>query len=91
MSDNLTIDQLTKFETLDPNSINRIYKLNLMSKSMELKGNGHRLTQKEISKQLVYSDGTIKRYRDDINMNSPYNRNRYRKKDTKSNASITQI
>ena len=34
MSDNLTIDQLTKSETIDPNSINRIYRLNLMSKSL---------------------------------------------------------
>ena len=79
MSNSFTIDQITKSETLNPNSINRLYKLNLMCKFMEIKTNDPKLTQKQISKQLGYSDSTFKRYRDDLNMNSPYNRNNYKR------------
>ena len=50
---------------------------------MEIKSNEPRLTQKEISRQLGFSDSTIKRYRDDINMDSPYNRKKYNRKNTK--------
>ena len=50
----------------------------------------HILVRKEISKQLGFSDTTIKRYRDNINMDSPYNRNKHRKKYKKSNSTITQ-
>ena len=37
MSNKFTIDQLTKSETVDSNSINRLYKLNLKCKFMEKK------------------------------------------------------
>ena len=83
MSSNFTIDQLTESETLDPNSIYRIYKLNIMCKFMENKSNNPKLTQKEISKQLGFSDNTIKQYRDEIHMKSPYNRSNYKKRATK--------
>ena len=46
------------------------------------------MTQNEFSKQLGYSDSTIKRYRDEIQMDSPYNRNKYRKRTIKSNSTI---
>ena len=51
-----------------------------MSKSMEIKFIEPRLTQEEISKQLGYSDSTVKRYRDDIQMDTPYKRDKYREK-----------
>ena len=35
MSDRFTIDQLTKSQSIDPNSINRLYKLNRMLNFME--------------------------------------------------------
>jgi len=79
-----------KSENLNSNSILRLYKQNMMLKFMEVKSNEPNLTQKQISKQLGYSDSTIKRYRDDIQMDSPYNRNKYRKKTNKSNTPITQ-
>ena len=50
---------------------------------MEIKSNEPRLTQKQICNQLGYSDITIKRYRDDINMDIPYIRNKYKKRTTK--------
>ena len=42
---NLTIDQLAKSETLDPDSINVIFKLNLMCRFIEIKSNELILTQ----------------------------------------------
>ena len=62
-----------KSEKLNSNSMLRLYKQNML-KFTEIKSNEPKITQKEISKQLGFSDGTIKRYRDDINMDSPYNR-----------------
>ena len=44
---------------------------------MEIRSNNPRMTQNQICKQLGTSDSTIKRYRDDIQMDSPYNRSKY--------------
>ena len=57
---------------------------------MELKSNEPRLSQKEFSEQLGFSDSTIERYKDDNNMDSRYNRNNYKKKTSKRKA-ITNI
>ena len=51
---------------------------------MEKKSHELKITQKHISKQLDFSDSTIKRYRDDIYMNSSY------KKNTKKNTTNTK-
>ena len=87
---NFTIGMAVKSENLNSNSVLRLYKQNMMLKCMEIKYNEPRLTQKQLSHQLGYSDSTIKRRRDDINMDSPYNRNKYRKKNNKPNTSTTQ-
>ena len=89
MNNRFTIDQLSKSETIDPNSINRLYKINKMLDFMEIRSNNPRMTQKQICNQLGTSDSTIKRYRNDINMDSPYNRNNYRRKKTKKTPDIT--
>ena len=47
---------------------------------MEEKYNNPNLTQKEICKQLGVTDRTIRRYRDDIKMDSPYRINNNKKK-----------
>ena len=83
MNNKFTIDQLSKSETIDPNSKNRLYKIKKMLDFMEIRSNNPRLTQKQICNQLGFSDSTIKRYRDDINMDSPYNRNNFKKKKPK--------
>ena len=83
MNNNFTIDQLTKSQTIDPNSINRLYKINRMLNFMEIKSNNPRMTQNQTCKQLGTSDSAIKRYRDHIQMDSPYNRNNYKKKSHK--------
>ena len=89
MNNRFTIDQLSKSETIDPNSINRLYKINKMLDFMEIRSNNPRMTQKQICNQLGTSNSTIKRYRNDINMDSPYNRNNYRRKKTKKTPDIT--
>ena len=85
------IDQLTKSETLDLNSMKRLYALNLMCKLMEMKSHDPRLTRKQICHQLGFSDSTVKRYIDYIHMKSPYIRNNHKKKTNmkKANTIIT--
>ena len=89
MNNRFTNDQLSKSETIDPNSINRLYKINKMLDFMEIRSNNPKMTQKQICNQLGTSDSTIKRYRNDINMDSPYNRNNYKKKKIKKTPDIT--
>ena len=89
MNNRFTIDQLSKSETIDPNSINRLYKINKMLNFMEIRSNNPKMTQKRICNQLGTSDSTIKRYRNDNNMDSPYNRNNYKKKKIKKTPDIT--
>ena len=79
---NFTIDLAVKSENLNSNSKSRLYKQNMMLKFMEKKSNEPKLTQKQICNQLGHSDSTIKRFREDNIMNSPYKRNKYRKKIT---------
>ena len=83
MNNKFTIDQVSKSESIDANSINRLYKTILMLNFMEVKSSNPKMTQKQICNQLGLSDSTIKRYRNDINMESPYNRNNYKKKKPK--------
>ena len=89
MNNRFTIDQLSKSESIDPSSINRLYKINKMLDFMEIRSNNPRMTQKQICYQLGTSDCTMKRYRNDINMDSPYNRNNYKRKKTKKTPDIT--
>ena len=70
-----------KSEALNSNSKLRFYKQNMMLKFLGVKSNESKLTGKEISKQLGFSNITNKRYTDDIQMDCPYKRNKYKKKD----------
>ena len=85
-----TIDQLTKAESIDPSSINRLYKLNMMLDFMEARSKNPRMTQKQICSQLGTSDSTIKRYGNDIDMDSRYDRNNHKKKNTKRFPNTTE-
>ena len=57
---------------MDPNMLTKYYKLKLMNDFMNIKYQNPKMTQSEISSQLNMSPSTIKRYRNDINMLSPY-------------------
>ena len=54
-----------------------------MLKFMEIKCNEPKLTHKQISNQLGYSDSTTKRYRDDTNMKSLYKGGDYKNRSAK--------
>ena len=74
MNKRLSYDNIIKSQSIEPNDLIRIYKLDRCCDFMEEKYNNPKLTQKQICKQLGFSDSTIKGYRDDIKMDSPYKR-----------------
>ena len=88
---NFTIDMAVNSEKMNSNSKLRFYIKNVMLNFMEKNFNQSKVIQKEISEQLRFSDSTIKGYRVDINMDSPYIRNIYKKKTTnwKTNTKIS--
>ena len=72
MNNNFSLQQIQKTSNLDANLISRQYKLNLMADFMKLKFENPRMRQSEIANQLGMSSSTLQRYRNDINMLSPY-------------------
>ena len=83
MNNRFSYDNITKSHSINSNDLNRVYKLDRCCEFMEMKYNNPKLTQKEICRKLGFSDSTIKRYRDDINMDSPYRRNNNKNKKPK--------
>ena len=67
-----SLNEINKNSTMDPNMLTKYYKLKLMNDFMNIKYQNPKMTQSEISSQLNMSSSTIKRYRNDINMLSPY-------------------
>ena len=57
---------------MDPNMLTKHYKLKFMNDFMNIKYQNPKMTQSQISSQLNMSPSTIKIYRNDINMLSPY-------------------
>ena len=72
MNNNFSLQQIQKISNLDANLISRQYKLNLMADFMRVKYENPKLKQSEIANQLGLSSSTLQRYRNDINMFSPY-------------------
>ena len=72
MNNSFSLQQIQKTSSLDANSISRQYKLNLMADFMRVKYENPKLKQSEIANQLGMSSSTLQRYRNDINMLSPY-------------------
>ena len=67
-----SLNEINKNSTMDPNMLTKYYKLKLMNDFMNIKYQNPKMTQSKISSQLNMSSSTIKRYRNDINMISPY-------------------
>ena len=67
-----SLNEINKNSTMDPNMLTKYYKLKLMNDFMNIKYQNPKMTQSEISSQLNMSPSTIQRYRNDINMFSPY-------------------
>ena len=72
MNKSFTLRQLSRTGNLDSNLISRQNKLNLMAAFMRLKYENPKMKQSEIANQIVYCCSTLQRYRNDINMLSPY-------------------
>ena len=67
-----SLNEINKNSTMDPNMLTKYYKLKLVNDFMNINYQNRKMTQSEISSQLNMSPSTIKRYRNDINMLSPY-------------------
>ena len=72
MNNSFSLQQIQETSNLDANLISRQYKLNLMADFMKVKYENPRMKQSEIANQLGMSSSTVQRYRNDINMLSPY-------------------
>ena len=72
MNNTPSLNEINKNSVMDPNMLTKYYKLKLMNDFMNIKYQNPKMTQSEISSQLNMSSSTIKRYRNDINMLSPY-------------------
>ena len=87
MNNSFSSQQISRTGKLDSNLIPRQYNLNIMADFMRVKYQNPKMKQSEIANHLGYSTGTLKRYRNDINMLSPYrfhpNTNNKRKKGLK--------
>ena len=72
MNDTPSLNEINKNSAMDPNMLTKYYRLKLMNDFMNIKYQNPKMTQLEISSQLKMSPSTIQRYRNDINMTSPY-------------------
>ena len=72
MNNSFPLQQRQKASNLDANLISRQNELNLMADFMRLKYENPKMKQSEIANQLSLSYSTIQKYRNDINMLSPY-------------------
>ena len=91
MNNNFSLQQIQKTSNLDANLISRQYKLNLMADFMKVKYENPRMKQSEIANQLGMSSSTIQKYRNDINMQSPYRINPNNNKKRTKKAKIDDI
>ena len=72
MVNSFSLQQIQKTSNLDPNSISRQYKLNLMADFMRVKYENPKMKQSQIANQRGLSTSSLQRYRNDINKLSPY-------------------
>ena len=72
MNNTPSLNEINKNSAVDPNMLTEYYKLKLMNDFMIIKYQNPKMTQSQISSHLNMSPSTIKRYRNDINMFSPY-------------------
>ena len=72
MNNTPSLNEINKNSNMNPNMLTKYYKLKLMNDFMNIKYQNQKMTQSEISSQLNMSPSTIQRYRNDINMISPY-------------------
>ena len=86
-----SLNEINKNSAMDPNMLTKYYKFKLMNDFMNIKYQNPKMTQSELSSQLNMSSSTIKRYRNDINMLSPYRINPNNVKKRPKKAKIDNI
>ena len=86
MNNSFSLQQIQKTSNLDANLVSRQYKLNLMADFLSVKYENPKMKQSGIANQLGKTSSTLQRYRNDINMLSPYriNLNNVKKRPKKS-------
>ena len=67
-----SLNEISNTANMDPNLLTRHYKLKIMNDFMYMKYQNPKLKQSELANNLNMSSSTIQRYRNDINMLSPY-------------------
>ena len=91
MNNTPSLNEINKNSTMNPNMLTKYYKLKLMNDFMNIKYQNPKMTQSQISSQLNMSPSTIQRYRNDINMISPYRNNPNNVKKRSKKAKIDDI
>ena len=96
MNNTFSLQQIYRTSNLDANLLSREYKPNLMADFMRIKYENPKMKQTGIAYQLGKSSSTLQRYRNDINMLSPYriqsnNANKRTKKVKKTKLTTTHI
>ena len=86
-----SLNEINKTANMDPNLLTRHYKLKLMNDFMHIKYQHPRMKQSEIADHLNMSSSTLQRYRNDINMLSPYRINPNNTKKRSKKAKIVII
>ena len=72
MKKTYSLSENSKMGSFNSSLIVRQHKLDLMARFMEIKASNARFTQNEFALELGYSSTSVKRYRNDVNMPSPY-------------------
>ena len=67
-----SLNEIIKTASMDPNLLTRHCKLKLMNDFMYIKYQNPKMKQSEIANNLNMSPSTLQRYRNVINMLSPY-------------------
>ena len=88
-----SLAEMNKTANMDPNLLTRHYKLKHMNDFMNIKYQNPKMKQSEIANNLNMCSSTLQRYRNDINMLSPYrinpNNNKNAQKRLKSMIIVT--
>ena len=84
-------NEINKNSAMDPNLLTKYYKLKIMNDFMYMKYQNPKLKQSELANNLNMSSSTIQRYRNDINMQSPYRINQNNTKKRTKKAKIHDI
>ena len=72
MNNTPSLNEINKTANMNPNLLTKHYKLKLMNDFMYIKYQNSKKKQSHIADQLNLSSSTTQRYRNDINMLSPY-------------------